>query len=125
MRGIGIDVGENNFATIKNLDGLVRESLKRILLTRVGERPGHLDFGIGLQKYVFSPMSYVSSNEFREAIKTKIEMYEPRIFVTRLDFETTDVNSIRMILGYIIKDEYWEKENEGEQFLDIMFRGDK
>lgn len=123
MMGIGIDNEGREFASIKKIDDLVRESIKRILLTRPGERPGHPEFGIGLQRYIFSPMSSLNNETFRDGLINKIQNFDPRVVVESLKFTQTDTNTLTMTLRYRISDEFFEKESDGIETIEIAFRG--
>lgn len=60
-------------------DELIKENVKRILMTRRGERLNNLSFGSDLLKYIFMPDMHV--NDVITEIKNSIERNEPRCTV--------------------------------------------
>lgn len=56
----------------------VKQSIKAILLTGKYERHWDPDFGAGLQKYLFEPVSSATEMMIKDEIKYAIQKYEPR-----------------------------------------------
>lgn len=58
---------------------LISENIKRILLTRKGERVNNPEFGSNVQKFLFMPQ--LSINDLIMEIKNSVETWEPRVTV--------------------------------------------
>lgn len=56
----------------------VKRSIRNICLTGIYERFWNPRFGAGLSKYLFEPISYVTEDLIKNAIKDAIANYEPR-----------------------------------------------
>jgi phage baseplate assembly protein W len=56
----------------------VKRSIKNICLTGIYERFWNPRFGAGLSKYLFEPISFVTEDLIKNAIKDSITNYEPR-----------------------------------------------
>jgi len=56
----------------------VKRSVKNICLTGIYERFWNPRFGAGLSKYLFEPISYITEDLIKNAIKDAITNYEPR-----------------------------------------------
>lgn len=67
------------FGFSKTEKELIEENVKRILLTRKGERVGEPEFGSNLKMFLFMPQIFVT--DVLEEIKYSIEKFEPRVKV--------------------------------------------
>jgi phage baseplate assembly protein W len=56
----------------------VKRSVRNICLTGIYERFWNPRFGAGLSKYLFEPISYITEDLIKNAIKDAIANYEPR-----------------------------------------------
>ena len=56
----------------------VKRSIRNICLTGIYERFWNPRFGAGLSKYLFEPISYITEDLIKKAIKDAIVNYEPR-----------------------------------------------
>jgi len=91
----------------KNEKELIMENVKRILLTRKGERVGNPDFGSNLKIFLFMPQVMVS--DLIEEIKYSVEKFEPRVKVKSCTLASDkvaqdDVVKINLILELINKE---------------------
>jgi phage baseplate assembly protein W len=104
MKGI---IFENNqyFAQIGEINRLVMESVKRIIMTSPGERPNLLDFGVGAKNFLFSSISYLTEHEI-DRMKSVLEYYEPRIIINTLEFKKVEDSKIKCLISYVIKEYY-------------------
>lgn len=108
MKGLGINTEQ--FAEIKDTDGLVRESVERILFTRPRERVNNSSFGFGLETLLFNTNSLISQR-IKEDLVFQIQTYEPRIEITKLVLTQISLNKIRITMRYIVKSlEFEERE---------------
>lgn len=71
-----------------NKKELIIENVKRILNTRIGERPNNLEFGSRVKEFLFMPQIYIQ--DLMDEIKRSIERWEPRVEVKACTLETTD-----------------------------------
>ena len=66
----------------------IREAITIILETAPGERPMRPDFGVGLKRMVFSPITSASLSVIRERIREALLLWEPRIDVKTLTVQS-------------------------------------
>ncbi len=69
----------------------ISESIRLILFTVTGERNMEPQFGSGLQKFFFRKMDETLKGELINTIKMSLLINEPRIKVTGVDVEFTDM----------------------------------
>jgi len=62
--------------------GAIRQSLKNIILTGVGERPFAPEFGSSIRRLLFENLSPIVAVELQTIIKYAIKNYEPRALVS-------------------------------------------
>ena len=65
----------------------IRESIGIILETAPGERPMRPDFGVGLRRMVFNPVTSANISVMRERIREALLLWEPRIDVESLNVQ--------------------------------------
>ncbi len=71
--------------TINSLEAHVRQSILLILRTDKGERVMRPDFGAGLGKLVFSPITAVTAALVQHEVKDALIRFEPRIEVLKVE----------------------------------------
>lgn len=82
----------------------IRESLRILLTTRVGERIIQPEYGCDLTEFVFENLNTTNKTYIRDLVETAVLYFEPRIDVERLDFEVNDNEGIvNMHLQYVIR----------------------
>jgi phage baseplate assembly protein W len=69
---------------MNSLDDHVRQSILLILQTAKGERVMRPDFGAGLRKLVFSPMSAATVALVQHEVKDALTRFEPRIDILNI-----------------------------------------
>ncbi|QHS56451.1 GPW/gp25 family protein [Mucilaginibacter sp. 14171R-50] len=81
----------------------ISESIRLILFTATGERNMEPQFGSGLQKYFFRKTSETLKGELINTIKMSLLINEPRINVTGVDVEFTDIlnGMLEITINYI------------------------
>ena len=82
----GLVIGEGNgigFSSTENK--LILENVKRILLTKRGERVKELEFGSNVKEYLFMPE--INIDDVLLEVKNSIERCEPRVKVTEATLE--------------------------------------
>jgi phage baseplate assembly protein W len=86
MNERGLVVGEGNgikFSSTENK--LILENVRRILLTKRGERVKELEFGSDVREYLFLPE--ISIDDVLTEAKNSIERCEPRVKVLEATLE--------------------------------------
>jgi Bacteriophage baseplate protein W len=79
----------------------VRESIRVILLTELGERLMRPDFGCGLRRFLFEPNTVTTRTLIREAISNAIQAREPRVAVEAVTVES-DAEDARLVAVEIL-----------------------
>ena len=69
----------DGFGMIKTLPQLVRQNLKMLILTNPGERVMDPDFGVGIQRYLFSNFSENYQSKITNSASFRIVYYLPNI----------------------------------------------
>lgn len=83
----------------------IRQSLRIILSTRIGERIMRPEFGTDLHKLVFHNMDLTARTQLRAAIEKSILYWEPRILLTNVSFDMSEERNgiIYILLDYTIR----------------------
>ena len=83
---------KNTIGFSKSEKELIIENVKRILLTRKGERVNNPDFGSNVKLFLFMPQVMVS--DLMQEIKYSIEKFEPRVKVLSCSLISAGQNEI-------------------------------
>ncbi len=81
----------NGFLITSQYEDNINSNIDIILQTSKGERIMEPKFGSGLQEFFFRPMDETLKGEIKEAVKTSLLNYEPRITVQNVSVEYTDL----------------------------------
>lgn len=82
----------------------IQQSLWTLLSTSPGERAHRYDYGCPIRKYAFEVMDTTTQTLFREEIEKAVILFEPRIELDSVTFETSQEEGILYIkLGYTIR----------------------
>jgi phage baseplate assembly protein W len=65
----------------------VRESIRVILMTELGERLRRPDFGAGLGRYLFEPNTVTTRRQIQDRIVKALALWEPRVDVLNVTVE--------------------------------------
>lgn len=86
-------------------DDNVEQSLRILLMTRVGERVMRGRFGSRLGELVFRPGSEQNLREIESAVVSAIVRFEPRVEVleVRAEADVQDATRITVALGYRVR----------------------
>ena len=87
LYGLGWPVGEDSNQAYFNKaskDELIRAQVKQILLTRRGERVMLPTFGVGLDDYLFAPLTSELANNIAFEIRDAIANFAPNIEVVKV-----------------------------------------
>ena len=93
-------IGENGLKFQSESKHII-ENVKRILLTRRGERVGDLSFGSDLRKYLFMPE--ISISDVITEIKNSVERCDPRIEIVECEFVSFDNLTEELIINLVIR----------------------
>ena len=78
----------------------IRQDVRIILSTRLGERPMLRDFGTRLPSLVHDPNDDVMADLLQNQARQALLQWEPRIMVTSIQV-TQDEGEARMVLNYV------------------------
>jgi phage baseplate assembly protein W len=80
----------------------IAENIRRILMTRRGERVGNLSFGSDVSKYIFMPE--LSIDDLINEIKRAITVNEPRVTVDEVTLQGFENDTVNISLVVTIKE---------------------
>ena len=76
-------------------ENAVRQSIKNIIMTNLGERLFQSRIGSDIYRSLFEPLDQVTANIIVEAVKSSIKYNEPRAKVLEVGvFKTSDENAV-------------------------------
>jgi phage baseplate assembly protein W len=86
---------------VRNLEDLVKQNLKNILLTIPGERVMNPEFGVGISNYLFENFGSFEG-DLRARISSQVLKYAPFVDLKSVDISSEDDHVLRVTLNYII-----------------------
>jgi phage baseplate assembly protein W len=92
----------------KTLKDVVKQNLKNLVLTSPGERIMLPEFGAGIRRLLFEPVTPATSSQAKEKISTQISKFMPFVEIEQILILTSDEdaslspNAVRIILKYNI-----------------------
>ena len=113
----GIGFYDEDFFVIKTDKDLISESIKRILMTNIGERPNNPFFGVNLKNFVFEPDDDITKNQIITNIKQQIQSNEPRANISSIDITEED-NCIKFFIKFTLVYDKTKTVNE----LNLAFK---
>lgn len=84
---------ETSYEMLKNLSDVIKQNFRMLALTNPGERVMLPDFGVGLQRFFFEPLSPVIYEKVRTRIDSQVNTYMPFLTIRSIDFITADQDS--------------------------------
>lgn len=91
-----------NISLAKNEDA-IKQSIKTLLFLNLYEKPYNIDINNGIKYYLFELMNIVDKDRLEDNIRSILERYETRIFLTDVDLIfNVDSNSIELTVKYNI-----------------------
>ena len=94
----------DGFLLTKNLQEVVAQNLKMLILTSPGERVMVPTFGVGLYNYLFELNTQITRIEINERIVSQVKRYMPFVEIVQIGFGDTESSEIdRDMLTLIIK----------------------
>tara|TARA_B100000214_G_scaffold375436_1_gene361768 strand:- start:1597 stop:1965 length:369 start_codon:yes stop_codon:yes gene_type:complete len=102
---ITFDSGDG-FTMLKTLPEVVKQNLKMLILTNPGERVMDPNFGVGIQRFLFSNFSENIEPEIKDKIKSQVARYMPGIVITDVQFYKLepDTNTMSFRIIYYVPD---------------------
>ena len=102
---ITFDSGDG-FTMLKTLPEVVKQNLKMLILTNPGERVMDPNFGVGIQKFLFSNFSENIEPEIKDKIKSQVARYMPGVIITDVQFYKLepDTNTMSFRIIYYVPD---------------------
>jgi phage baseplate assembly protein W len=83
----------NDFELITSYLDLVKQNFKNVMLTNPGERVMDVNFGAGLNRFLFGQDSFSMYSRVAGKIKEQASKYLPYINIEDISFETSENNS--------------------------------
>jgi len=100
---------EDGYALTKTVREAIKQNMKMLILTVPGERVMEPDFGVGLRRWLFRPLTPQTFEEIATAIRQQVNQYLPFVGFRGISIETADQdvslgnNGIRIRIGYSVK----------------------
>lgn len=92
----------NDIVVLKNEEA-IKQSVKNLVLTKIGERPFNPYLGTDTTSYLFELSSAVSANTLIEEIEKVLNLNEPRIRLVKIDVNVEeDGNDYEVLIEYNI-----------------------
>ena len=83
---LGYDKIDGPYQLNKDLDSVIQQNLKSLILTEPGERCMDMGFGVGLKRMLFEPLVPSALSDIKIVIKEQIKTYMPFVEVTDIIF---------------------------------------
>jgi phage baseplate assembly protein W len=101
---LAIDNSQGTYVNNTTLKEVIKQNFKNLLLTGPGERLMDNNFGVGLRRYFFEPMTSTTYSDIDERINLQVKRYMPFINVDRVDFndQVTNNNLLGLSISYSI-----------------------
>jgi phage baseplate assembly protein W len=100
-----LDNTQPGYEHLTDIEGVVKQNMKMILLTIPGERVMMPEFGVGIQELLFENFDdEITLGEFRGRINDQIKTYLPFVKVESVTFfeSEVDMNKIAVQVEYFI-----------------------
>ena len=91
--GVRLPITRNSihgYTMIDDINTLIRQNLKMLVLTNPGERVMIPDFGVGIRTYLFENFSDTIFIDLNNTIKKQAQKYLPVIVINDIKFDSTD-----------------------------------
>lgn len=93
VKGLKYPFGGETYVAKKATRGeLIKGQIKQLLNTKKGERIMLPDFGIGIDQYLFEPLTVEMKDSLRKTVYTAIRRYIPYVTIKKIEIsETQDI----------------------------------
>ena len=85
MWAFPVECDENGRLKEVTGDDVIRQSIRMILTTAVGERYYHRDFGVGLNHFVFGIINYTTLQQIERQVREAITEWEKRVKLVNVE----------------------------------------
>jgi phage baseplate assembly protein W len=86
----------DGYDMIKRYRDLAVQNLKTIILTNPGERVMDPDFGVGIKRFLFDPLSNQVYLIIDTTIREQVEIYMPGITINSIEISEDEINDNRI-----------------------------
>jgi len=105
--GVKLPITRNSihgFTMIEEINTLIRQNLKMLVLTNPGERVMIPDFGVGIRTYLFENFSESIFVDLSNAITRQAKKYLPVIIIRDIKFDSgaIEYNTLGVQIAYSI-----------------------
>lgn len=92
----------NDIVTLSNEEA-IKQSVKNLVMTRLGERQFNAFLGTNVDAYLFELGSIILANNLIDEIEKTLAQYEPRIRIQKLEVDVAeDSNNMEVFLDYLM-----------------------
>lgn len=92
----------NDVVVLKNEEA-IKQSVKNLVLTKIGERPFNPTIGTDTTSYLFELHTKVSANTLLKEIENILLDEEPRITLEKIEVDlNADINNFEVYIEYLI-----------------------
>lgn len=88
------------------IEEIVKEKIKRLLLTNKGEVPNNLEYGADLQHFIGLPVDEVMQLALEDTIQVEVAMSLPYVLITSVDVNTVADGFIQIVVNYQLANNY-------------------
>ena len=94
----------DGFGMIKDIQEMIRQNLKMLILTNPGERMMDPNFGVGMRQFLFQTYSENVYSEIDSKIREQVSIYIPAVKIQDVKFYSIeeDSNILKFRLVYSI-----------------------
>lgn len=94
----------DGFGMIKDIQEMIRQNLKMLILTNPGERVMDPNFGVGMKQFLFQTYSENVYSEIDSKIREQVSIYIPAVKIQDVKFYSIeeDSNILKFRLVYSI-----------------------
>ena len=94
----------DGFGMIKDIQEMIRQNLKMLILTNPGERMMDPNFGVGMKQFLFQTYSENVYSEIDSKIREQVSIYIPAVKIQDVKFYSIeeDSNILKFRLVYSI-----------------------
>lgn len=92
---VGVDPATGRVAMSEGVED-IREAIRILLATALGERVMRPDFGCGIHELVFSTISRATTGLFESRVREAVMKWEARVEIVQFDVSTRDAANGRL-----------------------------
>ncbi len=95
----------DGYTTLKSVKRTLNQNLKMLILTNPGEKVMDVNYGVGINTFLFSTRPSQLKSQVEQKIREQVSTYLPVITIESIDFvEQLDRNTMAMSITYRIPD---------------------